>query len=536
VAKPTGPDWSEIRVTEIEDPLPDATFGSIGRYAEVARADGRDDPFIPQPLVLSFREGRVEHVDPSTLRIFEVDADSRSFALLENSSVDVEGGEVFGWVDHPGVYGVIGLPQNPAVLETLRLFQRFRPQLKEEADRGERGLQDRICGLILCQDPAVFGGRPGGPGDLCERCLGLDLSFGRLPEIFLLEPEPPPLTILPPKHWKPPKRGLPKILGWGYNWLGELGDGTTAPQGTPVWVPGREMKKIAGGSYTTCALATDGTVWWCGYNQLSLVQLTGLTNVVDIAAGADHGLAVRADGSVWIWGTDWSASYQVPFKLPGLSHAVAAAAGTHFSLVLTDDGRVWSWGNNQWGMLGDGSNMPRSTPALVPGVTQIRSVAAGLYSSFAVRSNGTIMAWGDVYQGVLAQGAGGSYSPVTIPGLSNVEEVSAGFHFMARTTAGEVWAWGDGHHGAVGPGAAGYQLTPVKVPGLPPIGDIAAGENHSLAMASDGSVWAWGMGDDGQIGDGAFSTRFSPVTAQLPPGAVASAVGAGYYDSFALVT
>jgi hypothetical protein len=45
-----------------------------------------------------------------------VDVESRSFALLGNSAVDVEGGELFGWVDHPGVYRVIGLPQSPAVL------------------------------------------------------------------------------------------------------------------------------------------------------------------------------------------------------------------------------------------------------------------------------------------------------------------------------------------------------------------------------------------------------------------------------------
>jgi hypothetical protein len=127
----------------------------------VTRPDGRDDACIPQLLVLSFREGQVEHVDPSSLRIFEVDVESRSFALLGNSAVDVEGGELFGWVDHPGVYGVIGLPQSPAVLETLRLFQRFRPQLKEEADRGER----RVAGLAV---GCVVRTNPGG------RALGVD--------------------------------------------------------------------------------------------------------------------------------------------------------------------------------------------------------------------------------------------------------------------------------------------------------------------------------------------------------------------------
>jgi hypothetical protein len=73
----------EIRVTEVDDSLPDATFGSIGRYVEVTRADGSPEPFVPQPLVLSFDEEATEHVDRRTLTIFEVDPVGRTFTPLD---------------------------------------------------------------------------------------------------------------------------------------------------------------------------------------------------------------------------------------------------------------------------------------------------------------------------------------------------------------------------------------------------------------------------------------------------------------------
>ena len=182
MAKEKGGKRFELRVTDIEDPLPDATFGSIGRYVEVALPDERDEPLVPQRLTLGFDEKQAEHVDLWTLMLFRVELESRTFTPVESSRVNVGKREVTAWVNQPGTYGLIGLPKHKAILETLRLFDRFGPQLLEERERGEHGLHDRICGLILCADPTPWGDGPPGPGDLCTKCLGLDISFDRLPE------------------------------------------------------------------------------------------------------------------------------------------------------------------------------------------------------------------------------------------------------------------------------------------------------------------------------------------------------------------
>src|SRR4051812_4483934 len=124
MAQPKRPDRSKIRVSDIDDPLPDTTFGSVDCYVKVSRAGGRKT-FVPEHLTLKVGKKKSEHVDPSTMAIFEVDLESRSFTLIESSEVDVEKRQVSAWVDHPGIYGVIGLPSHPALLETLHLLDRY---------------------------------------------------------------------------------------------------------------------------------------------------------------------------------------------------------------------------------------------------------------------------------------------------------------------------------------------------------------------------------------------------------------------------
>ena len=499
--------------------------------------------------MLGFDEKQAEHVDLWTLMLFEVELESRSFTPLESSRVDVDMREVTAWVDHSGTYGLIGLPKHPAVLETLRLLDRYGPQLLEERERGEHGLQERVCGLILCEDPTNWGGGPIGPGDLCAKCLGLDPSYGRLPERFLLEREPP-LRPFPPHIEEPPPPPGPTILAWGSNSLGELGDGSKMGQRTPVWVTGLRASKIEGGDGHTIALSPDGTAWSWGWNVSGQLgdgtfadrsvpgRVAGLTGVVDVAAGTYHSLAVRSDGSVWEWG--WRVSSWGPDPLPvrvsGLSGAVAVAAGYYFSLALTRDGRVWSWGMNTWGQLGDGSYTWRPIPALVPGLTGVRSIAAGPESSFAVKFTGGVVAWGSGTNGTLGDGTRvDKLTPVAVPGLTYIEQVSAGLNGLARDIAGEVWVWGPGGNGQGGDGSTTDHLTPVKVPGVDRIRAVAAGTSHCLALQGTRTVLAWGFNGAGQVGDGGTTDRKKPFALSLPTGRSGVGVGAGPASSFAIL-
>ena len=552
----------EIRVTEVDDPLPDATFGGIGRYVEVARADGSADPFVPQPLVIGFDEEATEHVDRRTLTIFEIDREARTFTPLESSRVNLKKREVYAWVDHAGTYGVIGLHKHAGVQETLGLFDRFSSQLADENEQGEHGLQDRICGLILGADPSKFGDAPLGPGDISARCLNLDVSYGRLPDKYLWEQRPPIRELRP---WDDDDGfvvvGPPPLLAWGDNAAGDLGDGTDMPRATPVWIPGLTPKKVVGGYQWTMALGTDGSVWTWGFNAVgqlgdgttgaghkSPAQVQGLPNIVDIAAGVQHALAVDGLGYVWRWGLrDWRTSIidTDPHPIVGLDDIVAVAAGYDFSLALRRDHitgatRVLGWGEGTSGQLGNGSQGYRSSPVQVSGLTAVRAITAGPSSSFAIKSNGAVVAWGEGRSGQLGDGANVSrLTPVAVPGLANVEQVAAGYHGIARTTAGQVWAWGPGSYGEMGNGTDAANPTPAQVPGLAQITAIAAGHSHCVAMKATGEVFAWGSGAAGAIGDGGQTDRWSPVPVSMPPvpdpNLSAVQVGAGEQSSFAIL-
>ena len=546
----------ELRVGEIDDPLPDATFGSIGRYVEVALPDGLDEPVPFAQLRLGFDEKQAEHVDLYSLTLFRVDLESRVFTPVESSRVDVGRGEVTAWLNEPGIYGLIGLPKHTGLLETLRLFDRFGPQLLDESERGEPGLQERICGLILCADPTQWGEGPIGPGDLCQKCLGLDPVFpGRLPEKWLLErlPDRPPFRELDDDD--DDAAGQASLLSWGSNYYGQLGDGSSRnTRDTPVWVvPRLTAKKVVGpetGDWTL-ALATDGSVWSWGFNGAGVlgngtfvaessipVRVAFLTDVVDIAAGTNHGVAVKSDGSVWSWGLrDWHQSNpdRFPLRVIGLSDIVAVAAGFNFSLALRDDGRVFGWGEGSSGELGDGSQAFRASPVQAAGLTTARSIAAGPMSSFAIKSNGDVVAWGTGPLGLA--GTSRRLIPTPVPGLSNVEQVSVGGHGLARTTAGEVWFWGNNSFGQAGDGSTTpFYPTPVQVAPLQQITGIAVGARHSVAMQADGTVLAWGVNSSGQIGIGPpLDVQEIPAVVALPGGVAAVGVGAGERTSFAIV-
>src|SRR5581483_2640149 len=166
--------------------------------------------------------------------------------------------------------------------------------------------------------------------------------------------------------------------------------------------------------------------------QTSPVAVTGLTNVVAIAAGSSHTLAVKADGTVWSWGSnanyrlgDTSSGRYAPAQVSGLSGITAVAAGETHSLALKNDGTVWTWGGNTSGQLGDGTTTDRATPTMIAGLNGVIAIAAGRDFSFAVESDGAsggrVWAWGNNTSGALGDGSQVTrVRPVEVEGLTSV--------------------------------------------------------------------------------------------------------------------
>ncbi|WP_103560901.1 RCC1 domain-containing protein [Actinomadura rubteroloni] len=298
---------------------------------------------------------------------------------------------------------------------------------------------------------------------------------------------------------------------------------------------------LAVGSSHAISVRNDGSVWAWGLNSsgqlgngttvnsTSGVQVSGLSGVVRapgaVAAGQNHSLAVRADGTVWAWGANGSgqlgngstANSSVPVQVSGLTGVKAVAAGLSFSLALKSDGTVWAWGANASGQLGNGSTTGSSTPVQVSGISDTAVIGAGSSHGLAVRADGTVKAWGANSNGQLGNGSNtNSSTPVSVSGLSGVStwagSLAGGFaHSVALLADGTVRAWGLNNYGQLGNGSTTSSNIPVTVSGLTGVATVGAGGWHSVASGTSGVSKAWGMNTSGQLGDGSTTSSSTPV-------------------------
>jgi alpha-tubulin suppressor-like RCC1 family protein len=193
----------------------------------------------------------------------------------------------------------------------------------------------------------------------------------------------------------------------------------------------------------------------------------------------------------------------------------AALAGPAAAAAQGSGQALYAMGSNTFGELGNGTTTASTSPVFTgvqPGT--IRQVAAGWATSAALLTNGTVWTWGDDDYAGLGYGSYGTFTtPRQVPGLSGITEIamSSEDNGYAVAANGSVWAWGDNSYGQLGNGTTTESWTPVQVPGLTGIVDVAAGADYALALRQDGTVWAWGDNGDGSLGDGTTVNRLYPV-------------------------
>jgi alpha-tubulin suppressor-like RCC1 family protein len=93
-------------------------------------------------------------------------------------------------------------------------------------------------------------------------------------------------------------------------------------------------------------------------------------------------MALKNDGTVWAWGSGYSAT---PVQIIGLTGITAISAGEHHSMALKNDGTVWAWGDNWGGELGDGTRNHKNTPVQAVGLSGIIAISAGHMHSLALK-------------------------------------------------------------------------------------------------------------------------------------------------------
>lgn len=314
------------------------------------------------------------------------------------------------------------------------------------------------------------------------------------------------------------------VVAVGGNNLGQLGTGTATDSHAPVQVSGltggsKGVALVAAGELSAYALAADGSVVAWGSNYSG--QLGDGTQV-------DRYAPVPVVG---VGGTGTLSGIGCPAAAP--PSCVPLAAGDSHVLALRPDGTVLAWGNNDFGQLGDGTTLARSTPEqiMAPG-SGVVAIAAGSLHSLALKSDGTVLAWGADGSGQLGNGATNNAAnadtrPVQVSGLgagSGVTAIAAGATNSIALKGGTVVAWGANNLGELGDGIActfsspagcANSNVPVSVAGVSGATAISAGGAFNLALVS-GHVYEWGSNLFGELGRGAgFSGFRSPSAAAV---------------------
>jgi alpha-tubulin suppressor-like RCC1 family protein len=279
---------------------------------------------------------------------------------------------------------------------------------------------------------------------------------------------------------------------------------------------------VAGSTSHTLAARADGSLWASGSNDCGqtaaaylargsarpprIQSISALHNVIAVGAGVRSSIALERDGSVWQWGNmsapefglfngdgpdqamsmchmnigpydldekKSSVANNVPERVAPLPPVQAISSYWAFDLALARDGTVWGWGNNSCGQLGIDTRQWHDddyyliAPHRIEGLQDIAAIAAGQRHALALDTQGAVWAWGVNGDRQLGQ---------TLPRQPQDQRPD---HCWKHT---------------VEPGGENSTATPLRVPGIPHIVAIAAGEDISAAVDSDGHVWLWGRG------------------------------------------
>ncbi len=230
---------------------------------------------------------------------------------------------------------------------------------------------------------------------------------------------------------------------WGSNWSGQLGDGTTTSSSVPITVTGMETGtlSIATGTNHTCAVIVGGAVrcWGSGSSgqlgngltsiQKTPVDVTGVTSgATAVATGLDFSCAL-VSGAVKCWGNNYYGSLgdgtrkyrYTPVPVNGLPATVTGlitlGSLANHACAIAVGGAPYCWGSNANGQIGDGTLVNRlvATPVLYLNAGVIQIMGGGEHTC-ALTSAGAVKCWGSRRYGQVGDGSGTDYkaSPVYV--------------------------------------------------------------------------------------------------------------------------
>ena len=151
------------------------------------------------------------------------------------------------------------------------------------------------------------------------------------------------------------------LYSWGLNTSGQLGLSDTVDRSSPVQVGITEWLTTTGGYNWGGGLKTNNTLWTWGNNSAG-----------QLANGTTGGV------------------FSTPVQVGAYVDWLEVAAGANHSLAIKTDGTLWAWGQNAFGEGGTGATGVINAPVQIGALTTWATIAGGFYASHAIKTDGTL--------------------------------------------------------------------------------------------------------------------------------------------------
>ncbi|NBW83061.1 hypothetical protein EBR21_15030, partial [bacterium] len=246
---------------------------------------------------------------------------------------------------------------------------------------------------------------------------------------------------------------------------------------------------------------------------------TGVAVLIDDAAptqvksGYQFTCALMIDKTVRCWGNNEYGQLgdgtflqrTTPTPVVGLIGVNSLHFGLSHVCALKEDKTVSCWGDNSNSQLGDGTNVSRPLPTKVVGLDSVSSLSGDHSHTCALLANKTVKCWGRNWNGQLGDG---TFTDKTLPtvavGLNNVDSLTSSCALLSDKT---VKCWGSW----TGNGSADNVATPAQVPGLSNVISMSQSGLNTCVVFEDKSVKCWGDNIMGELGDNTQVSKNDPT-------------------------
>ncbi len=330
---------------------------------------------------------------------------------------------------------------------------------------------------------------------------------------------------------------------WGFNAVGQLGDGTQSNFNVPTIIdPGVTYKEISAGYLHTCGITDsaaapantlrcwgDNTYYELGdgtnISKTTPTTISGSESFSKVSAGAYSSCALTGLGALKCWGANNSAQLG-DGSLASRKSPTDIALGQTFTQVATAAaqtcaihalGTLQCWGGNSYGQLGQtpASTLSQLTPSITNGASSVASFALGASHSCAIDSWGILSCVGLNDNSQLGRGTGlNSANFTTVDRGTAYSSLALGsVHSCGLTTTGILNCWGSAAQGELGNNSTTIgSAVPMRMDAPNTYLRIAVGANHTCGILSSGALRCWGLNSNGQIGNNTTVNVLLPIT------------------------